>query len=94
MFFLIWNFLVEPYHCKGKFLEDFEALCRQAQISFIVPIVLRPHPPGTPVAATAILADLKDKAAPKTAKGATNKEREATAQQQHNEPEVGEVVHG
>ncbi len=46
------------------------------------------------MAATVILADLKDKAAPKTAKGAINKEREATAQQQHNETEVGEAVHG
>ncbi|CAF1059890.1 unnamed protein product [Didymodactylos carnosus] len=39
----------EPYHCKGKFLDDFEALCRQAQITFIVPVVQRPRPPGTPI---------------------------------------------
>ncbi|CAF0918020.1 unnamed protein product [Rotaria sp. Silwood1] len=83
---------VEPYHCKGKFLEDFEALCRQAQITYIVPIVLRPHPPGTPVVPSAI-ADIKDKAAPKTAKGAASKEREHTAVQQPSEADSGETSH-
>jgi hypothetical protein len=85
--------LVEPYHCKGKFLEDFDALCRQAQISFIVPVVTRPRPPGTPMATSAI-PDIKDKAPPKTAKGAANKDREATAQQHHNESEIAEIPHG
>ncbi|CAF0991291.1 unnamed protein product [Rotaria sordida] len=86
---------VEPYHCKGKFLEDFEALCRQAQITYIVPIVPRPHPPGTPVAASSIV-DIKDKAAPKTAKGAAIKEREPTAQPQQQQPseaDSGEASH-
>ncbi len=66
-------------------MEDFEALCRQAQITFIVPIVQRPRPPviGAPIAAAAVV-DVKDKAVPKAAKGAANKEREATTQQQHS----------
>lgn len=85
--------LVEPYHCKGKFLEDFEALCRQAQITYIVPVVQRPRPPGTPMVAATVV-DVKDKSTPKTAKGAANKEREATAHQQHTETESGESNHG
>ncbi|CAF0719168.1 unnamed protein product [Adineta steineri] len=86
----------EPYHCKGKFLEDFEALCRQAQISFVVPVVPRARPPGTPMA-TSSASDAKDKAAPKAAKGAAaNKEREAAMiqqqqqQQQNSEADAGE----
>ncbi len=93
IFFFFWNELVEPYHCKGKFSEDFEALCKQAQIANPVQVVLRPHPPGTPMAAAAII-DVKDKTLPKTAKGASNKEREAIAQQQHTEIDGGEIAHG
>ncbi|CAF3813974.1 unnamed protein product [Rotaria magnacalcarata] len=87
---------VEPYHCKGKFLEDFDALCRQAQITYIVPVVPRPHPPGTPVVVSSIV-DTKDKTAPKIAKNATNKERETNAQQQQqlqqSETDIGEISH-
>ncbi len=87
--------LVEPYHCKGKFLEDFEALCRQAQITFIVPIVPRPRPP-VPAAGTSTTTDVKDKAASKAAKGAANKDREAASvlQQQHSEVDTGESSRG
>ena len=84
--------LVEPYHCKGKFLEDFEALCRQAQITFIVPVVPRPHPPGIPMVASSI-PDNKDKTAPKTAKGVTTKERDAVGTN-HSEVESGETSPG
>lgn len=84
---------MEPYHCKGKFLEDFDALCRQAQITFIVPIVPRPHPPGTQMAASSII-DVKDKTAPKTAKGSVIKERETSTLQQPSEIDTGEVAHG
>ncbi|UJR38273.1 hypothetical protein I4U23_030946 [Adineta vaga] len=90
----------EPYHCKGKFLEDFEALCRQAQINFIIPIVPRARVPGTSMA-TSSTAEVKDKAAPKGGKAAANKEREAAAaaaaaaaallqQQSHTEGDLGE----
>ena len=75
-------------------MEDFEALCRQAQITFIVPVVQRPRPPGTPMPIASAV-ETKDKALPKTAKGAANKEREATAQQhQHNEVDNAEIAHG
>jgi hypothetical protein len=56
-------------------------------------VVPRPRPPGTPTATSAII-DVKDKAAPKTAKSLANKEREATAQQQHTEIDSGETAHG
>ena len=92
MFYLIY-LLVEPYHCKGRFIEDFEALCRQAQVTFIVPVVSRPRPPGTPMP-TSSISDVKDKSAPKTAKGAANKEREATAPPQHGDTDSGETLHG
>lgn len=91
-----FHFVVEPYHCKGKFIEDFEALCRQAQITFIVPVVSRPRPPATPMP-TASLADGKDKAAQKTGKGTASKERDATAPQQqqpHSELDNTENAHG
>jgi hypothetical protein len=75
-------------------VEDFEALCKQAQLTFTVPIVTRPRPPGTPMPAS-LIAEVKDKATPKTAKGATTKERENTAlQQQHSELDSGETTHG
>lgn len=74
-------------------MEDFDALCRQAQITFIVPVVQRPRPPGTPMAAAAVV-DVKDKTTPKTAKGTANKEREPTAHQPHTETEGGESNQG
>ena len=74
-------------------MEDFDALCRQAQITFIVPVVTRPRPPGTPMTASAAI-DIKDKAIPKIAKGAATKERESNAQQQHSEADSGETAHG
>jgi hypothetical protein len=76
-------------------LEDFEALCRQAQITFIVPIVPRPRPPG-PAAGTSSTTDVKDKSAPKATKGAANKDREAASvlQQQHSEVDTGESSRG
>jgi hypothetical protein len=40
------------------------------------------------------IADSKDKSAPKTAKGAANKERETTAPPQHGETDSGETLHG
>ena len=43
---------------------------------------------------TSLIGDVKDKATPKTAKGAANKERESTAPQQHSEPDNAETVHG
>ncbi|CAF4326358.1 unnamed protein product [Rotaria sp. Silwood2] len=81
-----------PNSTVKKTDTDFEALCRQAQITYIVPIVPRPHPPVTPVVPPSI-ADIKDKAAPKTAKGATIKEREPTAPQQPSEADSGETSH-
>ena len=76
-------------------MEDFEALCRQAQITFVIPVVPRPHPPGPPMVASTIT-DVKDKAAPKAAKGAAaNKEREvASVQQQQSEIDAGESSRG
>jgi len=44
--------------------------------------------------AAAAIIDVKDKTLPKTAKGASNKEREALAQQQHPELDGGEIAHG
>jgi hypothetical protein len=44
--------------------------------------------------ATSSVPDTKDKAPPKTAKSTVNKEREATAQQHHNETDATEVSHG
>lgn len=93
-----FHFTVEPYHCKGKFIEDFEALCRQAQITFIVPVVNRPRPPATPMP-TASLTDAKDKTAQKTGKGTASKDRDATAPQQqqaqpHSEMDSTENAHG
>lgn len=77
-------------------MEDFDALCRQAQITYIVPVVQRPHPPGTPVVASAIV-DTKEKVAPKIAKNATGKEKEPTVQQQQpvpSEPDPTELSPG
>ena len=91
-FYSICLSLVEPYHCKGKFLEDFDALCRQAQITYIVPVVPRPRVSGT-VGGVASAADTKDKAATKTSKIAANKEREAAAHQ-HAELESGDTLAG
>ena len=84
---------VEPYHCKGKFLEDFDALCRQAQITYIVPVVQRPRAPGTPMTATSV-SDGKEKLAPKTVKGAANaKDRDALGQQ-HSEIDSADMSPG
>lgn len=87
--------LVEPYHCKGRFLEDFEALCRQAQINYIVPVVLRPKPPTTPVVPLTA-SESKEKAQPKTAKGVTSKERDAVTApgNQQTEAEQNETSSG
>lgn len=75
-------------------MEDFEALCRQAQITFVIPVVPRPRPPGPPIVASTIT-DVKDKVAPKAAKGAANKEREvASVQQQQSEIDTGESSRG
>ncbi|CAF1663838.1 unnamed protein product [Adineta ricciae] len=90
----------EPYHCKGRFFEDFDALCRQAQVTFMIPIFPRARVPGTPMA-TSSTTEVKDKAAPKGAKAAANKEREAAAaaaaaaaalqqQQSHIDGDLGE----
>ena len=102
MFFFFF-LLAEPYHCKGRFFEDFEALCRQAQVTFMVPVVPRARVPGTPMA-TSSTTEVKDKAAPKGAKAAANKEREAAAaaaaaaalqqQQSHIDGDLGETSRG
>ena len=84
---------MEPYHCKGRFLEDFEALCREAQISHLVPVAIRPHLSGTPMVGSSVT-DIKDKTTPKTAKGGPSKERESLASQQQNETDSGDIPHG
>jgi hypothetical protein len=93
--FLVFSFLVatlaEPYHCKGKFFDDFDALCRQAQITYIVPVVARPRAPGTPMA-NASTSDAKEKSS-KLNKTQVNKDRDLAAPM-HNETESADISAG
>jgi hypothetical protein len=43
-----FNNFLEPYQCTGKFLDDFQNLCKQNQLNYIPPIVTRPKRPTTP----------------------------------------------
>ncbi|CAF0984067.1 unnamed protein product [Didymodactylos carnosus] len=73
----------EPYHCKGKFLDDFEALCRQAQISFIVPVVQRPRPPDENLPKTYSLKDNYDYFKPKIQVEIDNLDKQETITEIH-----------
>ena len=43
----------EPFHCTGKFVEDFPNLCKQAQLTYFPPVLPRnkraPTPPPVDV---------------------------------------------